>query len=135
MIIAQDLELHDILLNNPFLQSLAAYEVLCYRTAGELLDRLSMTAKTANISPSKEITDRTRTARKAVESRLREQQHGDYDWLAQRLEQRYLIEAADFIGRIKLDWAAGKGGRLFLTRDVRAGEILIVEKVIGVGVK
>jgi hypothetical protein len=141
-IVAQDLELHDILLNALFFQSLAAYELRCYRKAGELLDRLGMTAKTVNNSPSKEITSRIRTARKAVESRLREQQHGDYDWLSlfrtsmtQRSEQRYLMEAADFIGPVKLDWAPGKGRGLFLTRDVRAGEILIVEKAIGVGVK
>ena len=141
-IVAQDLELHDALINILFLQSLAAYELRCYRKAGELLDHLKMVAKTANISPPKEIADRIRTEEKAVDTRIREMQHGAYDWLSlfrrsmtQRSERRYLLEAADFIGPVKLEWAPGKGRGLFLTRDVRAGELLIAEKAIGVGFK
>ena len=140
--VTQDLELHDALTKTLFLQSLAAYELRCYRKAGELLDNLRIVAKTANISPSKEISGRIRTAEKAADARLREMQHGAYDWLSlfrrsmtQRSEQRYLIEAADFIGPVKLEWAPEKGRGLFLTRDVRAGELLIVEKAIGVGFK
>ena len=141
-IVAQDLELCDVLIDILFLQSLAAYELRCYRKAGELLDDLRTVAKTANISFPKETTDRFRTAKKAVDTRLRELQHGDYDWLSlfrqsmtQGSERRFLLEAADFIGPVKLDWAPGKGRGLFSTRDVRAGELLIVEKAIGVGFK
>ena len=140
--IAQELELHDILIKILFLQSLAAYELRCYHKAGELLDALRTVVKTANISPPKETSDQIRRARKAVDTRLHELQHGDYDWLSlfrksitQGSEQRYLLEAADFIGPVKLDWAPGKGRGLFLTRDVRAGELLIVEKAICVGVE
>lgn len=139
-VVAQDLELHKVLTDILFLQSLAAYELRCYRKASELLGRLRVVAKTANISPPKEIADRIWTANKAVDVRLRELQHGDYDWLSifhksmtQASDRRYLMEAADFIGPVKLKLAPGKGRGLFLTRDVRAGELLIVEKAIGVG--
>ena len=139
-IVAQDLELRDVLIHILFLQSLAAYELRCYRKSGELLDGLRTVAETANISLPKETSDRIRTAKKAVDTRLHELQHGDYDWLSlfrksmtQESEQRYLLEAADFIGPVKLDWASGKGRGLFATRDVRAGELLLVEKAIGVG--
>jgi hypothetical protein len=108
--------------------------------ARELLDILRTVAKTANIPLSKETSDRIRTAKKAVDTRLHELQHGDYDWLSlfrnsvtHGSEKRYLLEAADFIGPVKLDWAPGKGRGLFSTRDVRAGELLIVEKAICVG--
>ena len=141
-IVAQDLELYDVLIDILFLQSLAAYELRCYRKASELFDDLRTVAKTANISFPKETSDRFRTAKKAVDARLRELQHGNYDWLSlfrqsmtQGSEQKYLLEAADFIGPVKLDWAPGKGRGLFSTRDVRAGELLIVEKAIGVGFK
>ena len=140
VIVAQDLELGDVLCDVLFLQSLAAYELRCYRKAGELLDRLKTVAKTANTSFPKETSDRFRAAKKAVDTRIRELQHGDYDWLSlfrksttQGPEQRYLLEAADFIGPVKLDWAPGKGRGLFSTRDLRAGELLIVEKAISVG--
>lgn len=141
-IVAQDLELHDALISTLFLQSLAAYELRCYRKAGELLDHLRTVAKTANISPPKDIEDRIRTAKKAADTRIREMQHAAYDWVSlfrrsvtQESERSSLMEAADFIGPVKLDWAPGKGRGLFLTRDVRAGELLIVEKAICVGVE
>lgn len=141
-IVAQDLERHDVLINNLFLQSLAAYELRCYRKAGDLLDHLRTVAKTANISLPKETVDRIWAAKKEVGIRIREMKYGDYDWLSlfrkcmtQGSEQSYLIDAADFIGPVKLDWVPGKGRGLLLTRDVRAGELLIVEKAIGVGFK
>lgn len=81
-IVAQDLELHDALISTLFLQSLAAYELRCYRKAGELLDHLRTVAKTANISPPKETEDRIRTAKKAADTRIREMQHAAYDWVS-----------------------------------------------------
>ncbi|KDQ09021.1 hypothetical protein BOTBODRAFT_191352 [Botryobasidium botryosum FD-172 SS1] len=67
---------------------------------------------------------------KRCEERLRESENGNYDWARMFKEARlsgHKVEAADFVGPIKVASCARGGGRgMVTTRPVRVGELLLV---------
>ena len=72
------------------------------------------------------LKDSLREAKRIMETRLSEQTVRvllDMLW-------DHRLDAANFIGPIEIKWSPGKGRGLFLTRDVRAGELLLVEDAI-----
>ncbi|EGU11575.1 Proteophosphoglycan ppg4 [Rhodotorula toruloides ATCC 204091] len=72
-----------------------------------------------------------------VERKIRESEKGDYDWrkLEQVAETETRLDVGDFIGPIKLVNMEGRGGGrgVVATRDIEAGELLLVDKAIAVG--
>ncbi|BGP34113.1 hypothetical protein JCM10296v2_005928 [Rhodotorula toruloides] len=72
-----------------------------------------------------------------VERKIRESETGDYDWrkLEKIAETETRLDVGDFIGPIKRANMEGRGrGRgVVATRDIEAGELLLVDNAIAVG--
>ncbi|BGO93671.1 hypothetical protein NBRC10512_004464 [Rhodotorula toruloides] len=72
-----------------------------------------------------------------VQRKIRESEEGSYDWrkLEKIAETETRLDAGDFIGPIKLVNMEGRGGGrgVVATRDIEAGELLLVDKAIVVG--
>ena len=66
-----------------------------------------------------------------VERRLREQEHGDYDFHAMYGAAKNTppcLDHATYVGPVTIKASNGRGRGLFTTRDVVAGELLLCEK-------
>ncbi|BGP10157.1 hypothetical protein JCM10049v2_006040 [Rhodotorula toruloides] len=75
--------------------------------------------------------------KKRIERKLRERDTGGYDWreLEKLAETQTRLDVGDFIGPIKVVEMQGRGGGrgVVATRDIEAGEVLLVEAALGVG--
>lgn len=72
---------------------------------------------------------------KRIELRFREQQSGTYNWkkLKAGLSQaRPHVDAASFLGNIKVENSAGRGRGMFVTRNIPAGELVMCDKAFSV---
>lgn len=72
---------------------------------------------------------------KLVQCRIREAEQGKYDWLDmynQSQKPKARIAVADWFGPVEVDDSYGKERGLFLDKNVRAGDLLVVSKGIDV---
>lgn len=113
-----------------------------YKTATRLLDRASAIVEKHGGYTYDDRKSSLEEAKSIIKTRLSEKNNGAFDFatmfrdhLTRRAEGDYRLDAADFIGPIQIKSSPGKGRGLFLTRDVQAGELLLVEKAIAASFK
>ncbi|KLO12661.1 hypothetical protein SCHPADRAFT_915546 [Schizopora paradoxa] len=100
----------------------AFYALRKYQDAHDLLERLTKEFP-QNKDARQELTK--------VKTRLEEEKWGRYDWFALSAEARKPVpknDVADYVGSIKRDGS----GVWVATRDVKAGELLLVSKALDV---
>ncbi|BGP34114.1 hypothetical protein JCM10296v2_005929 [Rhodotorula toruloides] len=75
--------------------------------------------------------------KKRIERKMRETNKGEYDWreLEKQAKTNLRLDVGNFVGTVKLVKMEGRGGGrgVVATRDIEAGELLIVDKAIVVG--
>ncbi|KAK3305708.1 uncharacterized protein B0T15DRAFT_206699 [Chaetomium strumarium] len=122
-----------------FRAGMAAYHLGDYHEAKELFEqRLKLTL---DINPKETQTvlrrivthlgEQTQAILRRIETRLREQEAGTHDLKKIRAglsRARPRVEAASFVGQTAVKDSPGRGRGLFTTRDVAAGEIVMLEK-------
>lgn len=71
-----------------------------------------------------------------VRLRLDEQSSGMYDWFGMYQESHKIknprLDVADFVGPVEVKESYGRERGLFVTRDVKAGEVVLVSKAVDV---
>lgn len=78
------------------------------------------------------LHDLARASSDCVRSRLREQKTGDYNFKRLQAEARKIrppqLDHATYIGPVEIRQTASKGRGLFVTKAVKAGDLLLCEK-------
>ncbi|KAK7190032.1 TPR domain protein [Paraphaeosphaeria sporulosa] len=72
---------------------------------------------------------------KRIDVRLREQQTGAYNWKKLRTglsKARPHVDAASFIGNVKVENSEGRGRGMYVTRNIPAGEVVMADKAFHV---
>lgn len=102
-----------------FRKGSALYMLRRYQKCLSYLSRVD----TSNIG-----TEETSHLQKTAEQRLQEEEFGTYSWrsLFKRLQEGEMPEMADYTGPVRVAAMGSKGIGLVVTREVKAGELLLV---------
>jgi hypothetical protein len=118
-----------------FRQGSAAYQLRCFNEALALFKRGLATS--GSDSKARGMANEFDECLVRTSQRLREQTTGAYDFqtmfsdvIAGGLNPR--IDIADFVGPVEIRASPNKGRGLYVTRDVVAGELLLVSKAVSV---
>ncbi|KAG9088491.1 hypothetical protein FS749_002132 [Ceratobasidium sp. UAMH 11750] len=104
---------------------------LVYYAMDRFTDAMEIVNDGVSAKLSPELFD---ALREKIESRLKEQAHGEYDWFGLHKQagtnHAQMLDVADYIGPITVAEMPTRGGGrgVFTTRRVLAGELLIVAK-------